>query len=44
MSPKWQDVVLAGVAALLLAAGVLANIGGSSLQQVRGAWVVHAMR
>jgi hypothetical protein len=44
MSPKWQDVALAGVAAVLLAAGLWANIGGSSLQQVRAAWIVNAMR
>ncbi len=44
MDSKWQDVALTRLAAVLLAAGLWANIGGSSLQHVRGAWIVHAMR
>jgi hypothetical protein len=44
MSWNWRDFMRLSIAASLLAAAVWANVSGSPLQQVRGAWTVYAMR
>jgi hypothetical protein len=44
MSRKWQDVMLASVAAALLAAGLWANTSGNSVQDLRPAPSFYAMR
>jgi hypothetical protein len=44
MSWNWRDVVGLSLAALLFAAGLLANVYGGSVSQLRGAWVAQAIR
>jgi hypothetical protein len=44
MSWNWPDVVRIAIAALLFGAAIWANVSGSSVSQLRGAWVSQAIR
>jgi hypothetical protein len=44
MSGNWRDFMGMSFAAMLVSAGVWANFRGSSVQQLRGAWLAQAIR
>jgi hypothetical protein len=44
MSGNWRDFMGMSFAAMLVSAGVWANFRGSSVQQLRAAWLAQAIR
>jgi hypothetical protein len=44
MAWNWRGFVVATIFVLLFGAATIANVGDSSLPQLRGAWVAQAMR
>jgi hypothetical protein len=44
MAWNWRDFAVAAIFVLLFGAATVANVGESSLPQLRGAWVAQALR
>jgi hypothetical protein len=40
----WRDVVALTLAALLLGAAIIANVGDGPMREHRGSWVTHASK
>ena len=44
LSWSWQDLVALTFSALLLGAGLMANVTDGPMREHRGSWVTHALR